>query len=81
MSEWRRIPKLPRLGKYPIKPRTLPTPLEDVLLTSLNRGVRHIYVGFFDHQGFLYGWPLTYMPTHWMPIPPPPTAADAAEDE
>jgi hypothetical protein len=73
VSEWRRIPKLPRLGKYPTKPRILPTPLNDVMLTSVNRERKEIYIGFFDSDGYLHGWPCVDMPTHWMPLPEPPT--------
>jgi hypothetical protein len=81
MSEWRKIPKLPPFGKYPRNPRKLPPRSEDILLTALDCHFGHIYICFFDRNGCLHGWPLTYMPTHWMPLPEPPTAADETEGD
>jgi hypothetical protein len=78
MGEWRKIPKLPPIGKYPRNPRKLPPRSEDILLTALDCPFGHIYIGFFDRDGYLHGWNGQLRPTHWMPLPPP-TAVDAAE--
>jgi hypothetical protein len=80
MSEWRRIPKLPPLGRYPRNPRKLPPRSEDILLTALGCPFGHIEIGFFDRNGYLH-WDGTLRPTHWMPLPPPPTADETEGDQ
>lgn len=36
-------------------------------------GISHIHVGSWSRNNGEWRWPVMYQPTHWMPLPAPPT--------
>jgi hypothetical protein len=75
-------PSAPAAGWVPVSER-LPDSKAPVLMVAIQAGPRgnyttDRYAGWRDEKGWSR-WPHSFHPTHWMPLPPAPTASNEGE--